>query len=104
MLDDSYICALVTGRDELSGPREFLNNWYIDTNSMILLCSADPNKKPCFEGLINTLIPSAVTIYEDCSAYIIQCEAVCAKYKIPCASILVGDGSIRWDWRVKCQK
>ena len=99
--DPHYICALVTGRDELAGPKEFLMDHYIEVDNMILICSGDPNKSPSFESLINTFEPNAVTIYEDCLRSIEQCETVAAKYHIPCASVLVGDGSVRWDWRSK---
>ena len=97
--EDDCLIALVTGRDELEGPKQFLQSSYINTDQMILLCSGNPDKKPCFEGLISTLEPKTVTIYEDCVEYIVQCEEVCAKYKIPCAAILVTNGEIDWNWR-----
>tara|TARA_Y100001973_G_C5137562_1_gene301157 strand:- start:91 stop:663 length:573 start_codon:yes stop_codon:yes gene_type:complete len=101
LMDDSCIVALVTGRDELLGPRQWLSAHKLDISNMILMCSGDPNKRPCFESLINTLLPKSIIIYEDCPAYISQCEEVSAKYKIPCAGILIGDGNIRWDWKIK---
>ena len=96
---EQYLVALVTGRDELSGPKAWLGDNYVDTSKMLLLCSGDPNKRMCYESLINTYEPSDVTIYEDCVYYIAQCEEVCAKYQIPCASILVKDAEIQWNWR-----
>ena len=99
--DPHYVVSLVTGRDELLGPHSFLRDNYINTENMILMCSGDPNKRMCYESLINTLNPHAITIYEDSVSYIKQCEEICAKYEIPCAGILIGDGSIRWDWRIQ---
>jgi len=96
---EQYIVALVTGRDELSGPKAWLNDNFVDTSKMILLCAGDPNKRMCYEGLINTYEPTNVTVYEDCKYYIAQCEEVCSKYQIPCASVLVVDGQIKWNWR-----
>lgn len=96
---EQYLVALVTGRDELSGPKAWLGDNYVDTSKMLLLCSGDPNKRMCYESLINTYEPTDVTVYEDCTYYIAQCEEVCAKYQIPCASILVKDGEIHWNWR-----
>jgi hypothetical protein len=96
---EHYLVALVTGRDELSGPKAWLNDNFVDTSKMILLCSGDPNKRMCYESLVNTYEPTNVTIYEDCKYYIAQCEEVCAKYQIPCASVLVLDGEIKWNWR-----
>ena len=99
--DPHYLVALVTGRDELEGPRNFItdNCGALVSDAMIFLCSGDPNKRMCYESLINTLTPHAITIYEDSKASIYQCEEVCAKYKIPCATVLVKDGEIVWGWR-----
>jgi hypothetical protein len=97
--DDSYISAIVTGRDELAGPKKWLEKHSIRTEKLILMCSGDPNKRPCYESLINTFLPAVVTIYEDCTVYIEQCEEVCAKYEIPCASVLVDTSTICWGWR-----
>mgnify|MGYP001324790115 CR=1 FL=1 len=99
--DKSYVCALVTGRDELSGPREFLDTILVDTHKMILMCSGDPNKRPAFESLINTLLPKSVTVYEDCPSYIKQCEEVCKKYNLPCIAVLVSDGALNYSWNEK---
>lgn len=96
--DDSCLCTLVTGRDELSGPREFLNAIEVDTDKMILMCSGDPNKKPAFESLFNTLLPRSVTIYEDCPSYIAQCREVCSKYNLPFAAVLVKNEAFVYDW------
>ncbi len=95
----SYVVALVTGRDELSGPYSFLADHDIAVDKMIFMCSGDPNKRMCFESLLNTLNPSSVLIYEDATAYIDQCREVCAKYNVPFDSRLIGDGKIRWDWK-----
>jgi hypothetical protein len=102
--DAHYVCVLVTGRDELSGPKEFLMQNYIDVNRMILMCTGDPNKTHAYESLVNTFEPSSITIYEDNPANIDQCENVCAKYRIPCASVLIGDGKINWNWKIKGAK
>ena len=95
----TYTVALVTGRDELSGPYSFLVDHKINVDKMIFMCSGDPNKRMCYESLINTLQPSSVLIYEDATAYIDQCNEVCEKYNIPFDSQLIGDGKIRWDWK-----
>ncbi len=96
---ESYIVALVTGRDELSGPKAWLNDNFVDTSKMILMCAGDPNKRMCYESLMNTYEPTSVTIYEDCKYYIAQCEEICAKYRVPCASVLVSKSEINWNWR-----
>ncbi|OUU74673.1 MAG: hypothetical protein CBC29_05975 [Methylococcaceae bacterium TMED69] len=95
-----YIVALVTGRDELSGPYKFLEEKEIEVKKMIFLCSGDPNKRMCYESLFNTLHPSSVLVYEDAKAYITQCEEICLKYDIPFDFRLIGDGTIRWDWKL----
>ena len=94
-----YVVALVTGRDELSGPYSFLVDHSIDVDKMIFMCSGDPNKRMCYESLINTLRPSSILIYEDATAYIDQCREICIKYNISFDSRLIGDGKIRWDWK-----
>ena len=76
-------CVLVTGRDELSGPRAWLLAHGVDVDKMIIMCSGDPNKRMCYESVINTLQPNQITIYEDTSVYVEQCREVCAKYKVP---------------------
>ncbi len=65
------------------------------------MCSGDPNKRMCYESLINTFLPSFITIFEDCEVYINQCEEIAAKYKVPCAGVLIKDGKIYWNWRNK---
>ena len=83
LTSDEDLCVLVTGRDELSGPRAWLLNNEIDVDKMILMCSGNPDKRMCYESVINTLQPSAITIYEDTETYINQCKEVCKKYEVP---------------------
>ena len=83
LTSEEDLCVLVTGRDELSGPRAWLLNHEVDVDKMIILCSGDPNKRMCYESVINTLQPNQITIYEDTSIYIEQCREVCTKYKVP---------------------
>ena len=97
--DEKYIVALVTGRDELSGPTKFLYSMGISPGQIKFLCSGDPDKKPCYESLLTTYYPSNVIIYEDCIVHIQQCEEVCAKYSIPCSGILIENKKINWQWR-----
>lgn len=82
LTSEEDLCILVTGRDELSGPRAWLLNNNIDVDKMILMCSGDPNKRPCYESIINTLQPSKITIYEDTLVYIEQCSEICGKYEV----------------------
>lgn len=82
LLSDEDICVLVTGRDELSGPKAWLRNHNVDVDKMILMCSGDPNKRMCYESVINTLEPREVTVYEDCFIYVEQCEEICKKYDV----------------------
>ena len=89
-----YTVALVTGRDELSGPRAFLKKQGVDVNNIFFLCSGDPNKRMCYESLINTIQPECVTIFEDCQIYIDQCKEVCSKYDVRCSGILVKETKI----------
>ena len=98
--DDVYVTCIVTGRDELSGPIQFLRGWGVPIEQMVFMCSGNPDKKSCYESLFNTFYPNSVTIYEDCKTHIHQCEVVCAKYKIPCASVLIEDGQINWSWKI----
>ena len=83
LTSEEDLCVIVTGRDELSGPRAWLMNHGVDVDKMILMCSGDPNKRMCYESVINTLQPNQITIYEDTSIYIEQCREVCTKYKVP---------------------
>lgn len=92
--EEKYTVALVTGRDELSGPHKFLLKNNIDVDKMIFLCSGDPNKRMCFESLICTLNPSSVKIYEDGTAYINQCSEVCQKYNLQFTACLIKNGEI----------
>ncbi len=82
LTSEEDICVLVTGRDELSGPRAWLLNHQVDVDKMILMCSGDPNKKMCYESVINTLQPKKIIIYEDSQIYIGQCKEVCEKYEV----------------------
>lgn len=76
------LCVLVTGRDELSGPKAWLRNHDVDVDKMILMCSGDPNKRMCYESIISTLEPKQITLYEDCQIYVDQCEEICKKYEV----------------------
>ena len=82
-------CILVTGRDELSGPRAWLLNNGIDVDKMILMCSGNPNKRMAYESVINTLQPLEITVYEDSAPAIAQCKEVCKKYDIKFNSKLI---------------
>ena len=82
LLSDEDLCVMVTGRDELSGPKAWLRNHSVDVDKMILMCSGDPNKRMCYESVITTLEPNNITLYEDCQIYVDQCEEVCKKYGI----------------------
>lgn len=102
--NDNYIISLVTGRDNLAGPKQFLSDNYIPINKMFLMCSGDPNKKNCYRSLINTFEPEHVTIYEDSLVYIHQCFDVCARFKVHFSAVLVVDGKPIYDWRNYDQK
>ena len=82
LTSDEDVCVLVTGRDELSGPRAWLLNHNVDVDKMILMCSGDPNKRMCYESVINTLQPNKIIIYEDAHVYIEQCKEICKKYDV----------------------
>ena len=82
LTSDEDLCVLVTGRDELSGPRAWMLNNEIDVDKMILLCSGNPNKRMSYESVINTLQPSSIIVYEDSLPAIKQCEEVCKKYEV----------------------
>jgi len=96
---DHYIVALVTGRDNLSGPKAFMKDYYVPVNKMILTCSGSPNKRNCFRSLFETFEPKHVTIYEDAVQYIHQCLEVCLDYDIPFSGILVNKDKLIYDWR-----
>ena len=87
--------ALITGRDELSGPKAWLKDQGIDVSKMFLMCSGNPDKKPCYETAINTFDPELIEIYEDGLVYIQQCIEVCKKYKIPVVGFLLSEEIIR---------
>tara|TARA_A100001015_G_C14993860_1_gene715273 strand:- start:307 stop:906 length:600 start_codon:yes stop_codon:yes gene_type:complete len=97
--NDQYIVALVTGRDNLLGPKQFMKDYYVPVNKMMLLCSGSPNKRNCFRSLFETFEPKHVTIYEDAPQYIEQCLEIAEQKKIPFSGILVKDGSLVHDWR-----
>ena len=90
LTSEEDLCVIATGRDELSGPRAWLLNHGIDVDKMILMCSGDPNKRMCYESIINTLQPKEIIIYEDSQIYIDQCQEVCTKYEIKFDSRLIG--------------
>ena len=81
LTSEEDLCVIVTGRDELSGPRAWLMNNGVDVDKMILMCSGDPNKRMCYESIINTLQPKKIIIYEDSQIYVDQCREVCLKYE-----------------------
>ena len=83
------IVALVTGRDELAGPKRWLEDHGVDTTKMILICTGDPDKTPSYESLINTLEPISIVIYEDSRLHLLQCSEVCAKYNINLTMFLI---------------
>ncbi len=87
--------ALVTGRDDLLGPKKWLENQGIDTNKMILMCSGDPNKSFCYEALLINLDPSTVEIYEDGKVFAMQCVDICMKYEKPCDAYLITEEIIK---------
>jgi hypothetical protein len=89
LLSSEDPCVLVTGRDELSGPRAWLLNNEIDVDKMILMCSGNPNKRMAYESVINTLQPLEITVYEDSLPAIKQCEDVCKKYDVRFHSKLI---------------
>ena len=80
--DPKCTVSLITGRDELSGPKAWLKNAGIDTKQVFLMCSGNPDKRPCYESVINTFEPDFVELYEDGMVYIHQCIEVCSKYSI----------------------
>lgn len=88
------ICILVTGRDELSGPKKWLKDNGIDIDSMFFMCSGGPNKTNCFESIVNTFIPKKISIYEDAFSYINQCKKVCSKYSIKFESHLIEGNAV----------
>ena len=96
---DQYIVALVTGRDNLSGPKQFMKDYYVPVNKMLLTCSGSPNKRNCFRSLIETFEPKHVTIYEDAVQYIDQCLEICNEYHVPFSGILVKGDNLIYDWR-----
>ena len=87
--DPNCTVALVTGRDELSGPEEWLKSQGIDTSKMILMCSGSPDKTFCYETLLINVKPENVEIYEDGYPYVDQCIAVCQKYGVTCEAYIV---------------
>ena len=100
-LTEEYIVILVTGRDELIGPKKFLQDQGIDTSSIYFYCSGSPNKKMCYESLIVTFSPSSIVIYEDGLSYIRQCSDMCDLHNVEFKSVLVGDGKIKWNWTTR---
>ena len=93
--DSSCQVALVTGRDDLTGPKAWLEQEGIDTDRVFLMCSGDPNKRFCYESLIINLDPSLVELYEDGKTYVMQCIDVCQKYEKPCDAYLITEEIIR---------
>jgi hypothetical protein len=82
LANKSTIPALVTGRSELSHPKQWLKDNDIRTEAMVLMCAGGPDKRPCYESLICTFEPSEVIIYEDSFEYIDQLKEVCKKYNL----------------------
>ena len=96
---DHYIVALVTGRDNLAGPKKWMSDFYLPINKMTLLCSGSPDKRNCYRSLVNTFEPMHVTVYEDSTEYIKQCEEICEIFKIPFSGILVENQETIINWR-----
>ncbi len=80
--DPKCIVSLITGRDELSGPKQWLKDNGIDTTQIFLMCSGNPDKRPCYESVINSWEPDFIELYEDGMVYIHQCIEVCNKYSV----------------------
>lgn len=101
---DHYVVALVTGRDNIIGPKKWMSNFYIPINKMMLMCSGSPDKRNCFRSLINTFEPLHVTIYEDSVEYITQCQEICEDFQIPFSAVLVQNEDFIIDWRKNDKK
>lgn len=101
---DQYVVALVTGRDNVAGPKKWMRDFYIPVNKMLLMCSGSPDKRNCYRSLINTFEPMHVTVYEDSTEYISQCEEICAQFEIPFSGVLVRDGKTLINWRKNNEK
>ena len=95
LVDSECNVALITGRDELSGPKAWLKEQGIAVDKMFLMCSGNPDKKPCYETVINTFDPELIEIYEDGLVYIQQCIEVCKKYKVPVDAFLLSEQIIK---------
>ena len=87
--DENCTVALVTGRDELNGPKKWLEDHGIDTGKMILMCSGNPNKSFCYESLLMNIQPENVEIYEDGMPFVQQCIEVCQRYGVTCEAYIV---------------
>ena len=96
---DHYIVALVTGRDNLAGPKQWMNDFYIPVKNMTLMCCGNPDKRNCYRSLINTFGPMHVTIYEDSIECIKQCEEICEIFNIPFSGVLVENEKTSINWR-----
>lgn len=96
---DHYIVAIVTGRDNLFGPKKWMSDFYLPINKMTLMCAGSPDKRNCYRSLINTFEPMHVTVYEDSIEYIKQCEEICETFKIPFSGILVENQETIINWR-----
>jgi len=86
--------AVATGRDELSGPKEWMKDNNLPTTGVAFACSGDPNKTYMYEGLVNTYEPSEIVIFEDAPAYIELCKKVAKKYNIPIKAWLMKLGRL----------
>jgi len=86
--------AIVTGRDELGGVKEWLQLQSVDLQNIILMCSGSPNKRYCYESLFNTLEPESVIIFEDGMPYISQCAEICNQHDLHLSSFLVKDQEV----------
>jgi len=89
LADETCTVALVTGRDELIGPKEWLEDHDIDTSKMILMCSGNPDKSFCYESLLINVQPENVEIYEDGYPYVNQCIEICRKYGVTCEAYII---------------
>jgi hypothetical protein len=96
---DHYVVALVTGRDNLVGPKKWMRDCRIPVNKITLMCSGSPDKKNCYRSLVNTFEPKHVTVYEDSVEYIRQCEEICEVFKIPFSGVLIENQEEIINWR-----
>ena len=81
--------AIVTGRGETKGPKDWLKDQGINVNKMVFLASNGPDKRPCYDSLFNTYTTKQVYIFEDAQCYIDQCLEMCEKHSLNLISYLI---------------